>query len=181
MAETRVMYGDGSIQKRLIPAPLININKTYQTNADGSIIGKTYTINVIGTIVAHMGSPLSDGSWWTLGGYPSDEDIAAESRLTAVMRKQQAIRELFQLQGGQFEVYGADGFSPLRFYPRVISIDFPEDIWYERSNYNITLQCEEIYGTSMCVLEKLAYPILIASHIKPFIQSDETEAYDPNN
>ena len=28
---------------------------------------------------------------------------------------------------------------------------------------------------------KLAYPVLIASHIKPFIQSDETEAYDPNN
>jgi hypothetical protein len=146
MAETRVMYGDGVTQKRLIPAPLININKTYQTSADGTIIGKTYTINVIGTIVAHMGSPLSDGSWWTAGGYPSDEDIAAESRLKAVMRKQQAIRQLFQLQGGLFEIQSADVFTPLKFYPRVVSIDFPEDIWYERSNYTITLQCEEIYG-----------------------------------
>lgn len=42
-------------------------------------------------------------------------------------------------------------------------------------------ECEEIYGKPMCVLEKLAYPVLIASHIKPFIQSDDTEAYDPNN
>lgn len=42
-------------------------------------------------------------------------------------------------------------------------------------------ECEEIYGKPLCVLEKLAYPILIASHIKPFIQSNETEAYDPNN
>lgn len=42
-------------------------------------------------------------------------------------------------------------------------------------------ECEEIYGKPLCVLEKLAYPVLIASHIKPFIQSDETEAYDPNN
>jgi putative restriction endonuclease len=42
-------------------------------------------------------------------------------------------------------------------------------------------ECEEIYGKPLCVLEKLAYPVLIASHIKPFIQSDDTEAYDPNN
>lgn len=42
-------------------------------------------------------------------------------------------------------------------------------------------ECEEIYGKPLCVLERLAYPVLISSHIKPFIQSDETEAYDPNN
>ncbi len=32
-----------------------------------------------------------------------------------------------------------------------------------------------------CMLEKLAFPVLVASHIKPFIQSNESEAYDPNN
>jgi len=42
-------------------------------------------------------------------------------------------------------------------------------------------ECEEIYGNPICVLEKLTYPVLIASHIKPFIESDENEAYDPNN
>ncbi|WP_418637663.1 HNH endonuclease [Winogradskyella sp.] len=42
-------------------------------------------------------------------------------------------------------------------------------------------ECEEIYGNSMCVLEQLSYPVLIASHIKPFIESDDNEAYDPNN
>jgi len=42
-------------------------------------------------------------------------------------------------------------------------------------------ECEEIYGNSMCVLEKLSYPVLIASHIKPFIESDDDEAYDPYN
>jgi len=42
-------------------------------------------------------------------------------------------------------------------------------------------ECEEVYGKPMCVLERLAYPVLIASHIKPFFQSDDTEAYDPNN
>ena len=33
----------------------------------------------------------------------------------------------------------------------------------------------------ICFLEKLDYPVLIASHIKPFIKSDENEAYDPDN
>ena len=42
-------------------------------------------------------------------------------------------------------------------------------------------QIIEIWPNSMCVLEQLSYPILIASHIKPFIESDENEAYDPNN
>lgn len=42
-------------------------------------------------------------------------------------------------------------------------------------------ECEELYGKPICVLEKLSYPVLIASHIKPFIESNENEAYDPNN
>lgn len=42
-------------------------------------------------------------------------------------------------------------------------------------------ECEELYGNPICVLEKLTYPVLIASHIKPFIESNEMEAYDPNN
>ena len=31
------------------------------------------------------------------------------------------------------------------------------------------------------MVEKLAYPVLIASHIKPFFISNDVEAYDPNN
>jgi len=39
----------------------------------------------------------------------------------------------------------------------------------------------EIFGEVKCMLEKLPYPSLVASHIKPFILSDEKEAYDSNN
>lgn len=38
-----------------------------------------------------------------------------------------------------------------------------------------------IYEDEKCMVEQLSYPTLIASHIKPFIQSNEDEAYDPNN
>ena len=42
-------------------------------------------------------------------------------------------------------------------------------------------ESEETYGVPKCVVEGVAYPVLIASHIKPFIHCDEMEAYDPDN
>lgn len=43
-------------------------------------------------------------------------------------------------------------------------------------------ESELIYDNHrLCMLEKLQYPVLIASHIKPFVDSNEDEAYDPNN
>ena len=38
-----------------------------------------------------------------------------------------------------------------------------------------------VYQIENCMVEKLPYPTLVASHIKPFIKSTEEEAYDPNN
>jgi putative restriction endonuclease len=38
-----------------------------------------------------------------------------------------------------------------------------------------------VYEVEKCMVEQLSYPTLIASHIKPFIKSNEDEAYDPNN
>ncbi|TAG88564.1 MAG: HNH endonuclease [Bacteroidetes bacterium] len=40
---------------------------------------------------------------------------------------------------------------------------------------------EKFNNKRVCFLEKLDYPVLIASHIKPFIESNDIEAYDPNN
>ena len=42
-------------------------------------------------------------------------------------------------------------------------------------------ESEEIFGKEKCMVERLAYPILIASHIKPFSISNEDEEYNPNN
>ncbi len=38
-----------------------------------------------------------------------------------------------------------------------------------------------VWGVAKCMLEQLAYPVLIASHIKPFISSKPEEAYDADN
>lgn len=39
----------------------------------------------------------------------------------------------------------------------------------------------EKLGDIKCMLEKLSYPSLVASHIKPFIDSEESEKYNPGN
>jgi putative restriction endonuclease len=37
------------------------------------------------------------------------------------------------------------------------------------------------YGFGQCMVERLAYPSLVASHIKPYIVSEEDEMFDVNN
>lgn len=68
---------------------------------------------------------------------------------------------------------------------------FGEDLEQESTKRNpylhllyknqLFVESEDIYTKRLCMLEKLEYPVLIASHIKPFIKSNEDEAYDPNN
>ena len=42
-------------------------------------------------------------------------------------------------------------------------------------------ECLNVSGKIVCMVENLAYPVLIASHIKPFRDSADNEKYDPNN
>jgi putative restriction endonuclease len=42
-------------------------------------------------------------------------------------------------------------------------------------------ETEEKEGKIKCMVELLDYPSLVASHIKPFIETEEEEAYDPEN
>lgn len=54
---------------------------------------------------------------------------------------------------------------------------------YLQRIYKQQLQKESmnILGGIKCMVEKLEYPVLIASHIKPFRCSNDNEAFDPNN
>jgi len=42
-------------------------------------------------------------------------------------------------------------------------------------------EVSDLTGNAQCMVEDINYPVLIASHIKPFIQCNDSEAYDPNN
>lgn len=138
---TRLSYNDS----RLIPAPLVSINRSFQTTGDGTKIGSVYNIVLNGTIVVDMGSPNSAGVFWTTGGYPANEVIPKDSRLGAILRKQEAIRKLFSKDGLSLEIQSADGSPPLKCYPRVVSNEDQQGIWFNLETYSITLEADKLY------------------------------------
>ena len=159
--------------KRIIPAPFIGINKTYQKSGNGDIIGKTYSLTVNGTLVTHMGSPDSTGVFWEAGGYPPNEVVLNDSRLDAIMAKQEAMRNLFSTEGLAFEVQALDGSSPMQCYPRVNDISFEEGLWYDRCDYTISLEADELYPQQEDVFDQY---INSASETWTIDTNDEAEA-----
>ena len=101
-------------------------------------------LTVKGTLSAWQGSPRSDKSFWTVSGYPPDENIPATSRLAAIERKQEAIRTIFK-DGYDFEVQPLDGSASIKCNPIVQSIDFEPGNWYNVCNYNIVLRASILY------------------------------------
>jgi len=140
MATTMVMYNG----KRLIPAPLVSVTKTYQRTPDQTVVGAIFRLTIMGTLVAYMGSPSSTGVFWEMPDYPSDESIAHNSRLKSILRKQEAMRELFSNDGYVFEIQSADGTQPMKCNPRVIDISFAEGQWFDSIQYTITLESDTL-------------------------------------
>lgn len=138
---SRVMYNG----KRLIPAPFVSISKEYQRTEDGTPIGASWNINISGTVVAFKGSPSSDGTFWTLGGFPADETFEEDSKLGSILRKQEAIRQLFAEDGHQLEFQSEDGTAPMKCNPKILNITFQEGLWFDRLQYTISCQADILY------------------------------------
>lgn len=132
--------------QKIIPAPLVTINKEYQKSGDGQKIGTLFSLTLRGTILPGRGSPNSSGEFWTNSGYPSDETIDADERLKAIERKQEAIRKLFSEEGHAFEIQPLDGTAPIKCYPRILSINFAEGVWYEKCDYTIEIEADDLVG-----------------------------------
>jgi len=135
------MYGG----KRLIPAPLVEFTKIYQTSDDGTKLNSIWNISITGKSLAYMGSPNSSGVFWTLGGFPPDETIAENARLQSIMRKEEAIRSLFATDGQQLEWQSENATAPIKCNPRIKEINFTKDIWWNHVEYTITAESDLLY------------------------------------
>lgn len=131
---------------KIIPSPLMSINKVYQTSQDGTKLGSLFEIKLVGKITAFKGSPDSNGTFWTAADYPPDETLTQDERLKAILKKQEALRKLFSDEGKLLEIQPWDGSAPIKCNPRVKSIEFSEAIWFEVCDYVITLEADLIYG-----------------------------------
>lgn len=136
----------------LLPAPFVNISKTFDTTSDGRLIGSTYNITIVGKIVFNMGSPDSGGNFVESGWYSTTsveepgEDIDPEDRLLAIMTKQHALRTLFSKdkEGSLLEIKSVSGTDYMQMWPRIISIEFPNGPWHTLCDYTIQLECDRI-------------------------------------
>jgi len=138
--------------KKLIPAPLVTINKNYSQAGGGEKTGVSYDITVNGTLLPWRGSPSGDytninDAFWTLGGYPPDEpyDGSSGAAHARILRKQEALRWLFRNDGKSFEWQPAGGQPVVKCNPKVISIDFSDGQWVDRCDYSIALNANWIF------------------------------------
>ena len=147
------------------PTPLISISHTPIKNKIGTM-GSTYNITLNGTIIADEGSPIYTSNSSSVfgpngkfnqigpnydgnipGNYtrPPHESVNYGDKLSAIFTKQQAIRELFALDGQKMEILPITGDEPiLVLYPKVESINFEEGIYIDICKYTINLVADRI-------------------------------------
>ena len=136
--------------KKIIPSPLVSINKSYINTGDDSHLGTTYDIQLTGTLVPFRGSPSGNYSdinnaFFTGVGDPPDQTTEDNpGDFNSLLRKQEAIRHLFNVDGKSLEWEPGTGVA-VRSNPRVKSINFEQGLWVNRVDYTIDLQSDFIF------------------------------------
>ena len=136
--------------KKIIPSPLVSVTKNYINAGDDSRLGATYDIQLIGTLVPFMGSPSGNYSdinnaFFTGVGDPPDQVFETNpADFDSLLRKQEAIRHLFSVEGKSLEWEPGTGVA-VRSNPRVKSINFTQGLWVNRVDYTIDLQSDFIF------------------------------------
>lgn len=140
--------------KKIIPAPIVTINKSINVTGDKTKLGTIYDITLDGTLVAFKGSPSGNYSdinnaFFTLSGDPPDE-IASFTNgddFNNILRKQEALRNLFGKDGKSLEWQPAGGQKVVKCNPRVKSVSFEpgRGQWTQGTDYSISLEADWIF------------------------------------
>jgi len=158
-----------SIGRKIIPAPIVTLNKQFNRNQDGSKVGTVYNITLKGTLLPFRGSPSGnysslDQAFHTGAGYPVDESFAGNNEdFDSILRKQEALRWLFNEDGGSLEWQASGGQPVVKCNPKVISIDFTEGSWADRCDYTIQLETNWVFINGTSDIEDSLSQDLIAS------------------
>lgn len=178
----------------LEPAPLVTINKVYNKLENGTPISAYYSISCSFTLISDMGSPrslidtsLSNTNWggpslqfYTGTGRAVTETITADQRLASIIRKQEALRRLFDSRDGEahhLEIQSADGSYPLKAQVTLQDLTFNEGIWVNLCTASIVLRASKITVFGIAYDEDLfgEYPYLIESFSENWqFDTDET-------
>lgn len=168
-----VIYNGAS----LIPAPFASFSDESILGGNQERLGTTYRITITGKLINYKGSPASEpyaggspttswGGWnnvfWINTAYPPDETNPGSQlvQLGQILRKQEALRNLFAQEGYWLEFSPLDGSQAFKCQPKNINITFAEGIWFNTCDYTITAECDVLYLNGQ-ILNPDAVPDLI--------------------
>lgn len=115
----------------IIPRPNVSISQSYVRTGDGRKVGVTYSISLSGTIA-------STGS-------------TTEDRFKSLFSQAKTIRDNFREDGKLLEIKSSTSpTQTLSFYPRVMSIDFPDSQYVSTLPYTISLEADCVESDSGC-------------------------------
>ena len=136
----------------LIPAPFVSINKTFDKQGDGEILGAKYSITLTGFIVADRGSPTKLGAFITDGVDVVTPLPNSEDWYVSLQKKQKAIANLIaKVQNGALlEVRPPKAGDPNGFscYVKLESVDLPTHNPGDpfKAEYTINLTTDHLFG-----------------------------------
>jgi hypothetical protein len=137
----------------------VSISYSAQRNKTGTF-GGTYDITLTGTIIDDEGSPIyvsntiqPSGNFATNYTRPSGQIVPFDQKLRSILQKQNALRELFALDGQKIEILpisvdsantnsGGPDEPIITCYPTVQSINFEEGIYVNTCRYTINLRTD---------------------------------------
>ena len=147
-----VFYNSSNI----IPAPFCSYSKNILIAGDQRRLGNTYQLTMRGEIVSYKGSPQAGSlvgiGWgnyqnlfWVSSGYPGDESIAYNNRVSAIEKKQEALRVLFSTDGAWLSWESVDGAVSFKCQIKNAQLTFDEGIWWNTCPYTITAETDIVY------------------------------------
>jgi hypothetical protein len=160
--------------QKIIPASFVEIRKEVIEAQDGTVLDSVFRIILTGKIVATKGSPNSSGVFWNISGYPPDEELTADQRLSAILRKQEALMRLFGEDGKSLEIQGWDGAAPLKCNPRIKGITFAQGQWFDVCDYTIECEADLLYLDGVPIGTPSDYRISQASNEWNIEPTDDT-------
>jgi hypothetical protein len=147
----------------IVPAPLLSISESYVRSADGTPLSGSFELTLKGTLLPDIGSPRSNGAFSTTSTAANVREtsiVTDDQRFGSIIRKQQALRNLFTVSPGEpttarldatvkteifLDIMTDDGLTTiLKCRPMMASISFSEDINVIKNEYTITLTTNEL-------------------------------------
>ncbi len=131
-----VTYISSAGTYNLIPAPLVNINKSYIRDEAGNKLRPEYAISLTGKIV-NIGVSGIDSPGATV-----DSAYNNGVAMMGYLSEQQRIRQIFSKDGGKLNIATPVGTNTydLNFYCQVEDIRFPQSTWVYLGDYEIDLK-----------------------------------------